>query len=500
MKKGFTLIELLAVIVILAIIALITVPLVLNIVQESKINSLKISAEEYIRTVNLSLINEQINTNVSDGLYMIENNGKTISLGDKKIDVEYNGNSIESGGLLVENKRVVKIIKGKIDDYYARIENENIKLYKEINASMLVSGETFNKKIKTLVGYSGATISTVDDKVNEIIFLPENMIPYGYTQESLQELPHETVSDDGEIIAYYENKKGIIYIYSKNIIQTNINASYMFQNFQTLTNIVFNLIDTSKTTNMNHMFYRCIVLASLDLKYFNTSKVEHMDEMFNNCKTLVTLDLSSFDTRNVVGMHSLFSSCSELKELNLSSFNTSNVTDMAYMFQNCKSLTKLDVSSFDTLKVNTMNSMFSGCTNLEDLNLNSFDTSKVEYMNSMFSGCTNLTKLNLSNFETINVKDMGRMFGGCSSLSELDVSHFDTSKVTNMASMFEGCRNLLELDLSSFSISNVTSMSRMFWECLELEIISVSDKWVYNDEVITNGMFNSCKCGGVTKK
>ena len=36
MKKGFTLIELLAVIVILAVIALITVPMILNVVEESR--------------------------------------------------------------------------------------------------------------------------------------------------------------------------------------------------------------------------------------------------------------------------------------------------------------------------------------------------------------------------------------------------------------------------------------------------------------------------------
>lgn len=41
MKKGFTLIELLAVIVILAIIALITTPTIINVIQNSKKNALK---------------------------------------------------------------------------------------------------------------------------------------------------------------------------------------------------------------------------------------------------------------------------------------------------------------------------------------------------------------------------------------------------------------------------------------------------------------------------
>ena len=42
-KKGFTLIELLAVIVILAIIALIATPIVINIIEDSKKNSSAIS-------------------------------------------------------------------------------------------------------------------------------------------------------------------------------------------------------------------------------------------------------------------------------------------------------------------------------------------------------------------------------------------------------------------------------------------------------------------------
>ncbi len=53
MKKGFTLIELLAVIVILAIIAAISTPIVLNIIDDIKNNSLKISLKTIEKAVNL---------------------------------------------------------------------------------------------------------------------------------------------------------------------------------------------------------------------------------------------------------------------------------------------------------------------------------------------------------------------------------------------------------------------------------------------------------------
>ena len=50
-SKGFTLIELLAVIVILAIIALIATPIVLGIIEDSRVNSNKLSAGYIIDTV-----------------------------------------------------------------------------------------------------------------------------------------------------------------------------------------------------------------------------------------------------------------------------------------------------------------------------------------------------------------------------------------------------------------------------------------------------------------
>ena len=52
MKKGFTLIELLAVIVILAIIAVITVPIIGNVIEESKKQALEASVNGIIEATN----------------------------------------------------------------------------------------------------------------------------------------------------------------------------------------------------------------------------------------------------------------------------------------------------------------------------------------------------------------------------------------------------------------------------------------------------------------
>ena len=63
MKKGFSLIELLAVIVILAIISAIAIPIVIKVIDDVKINSLKISMSNIEKAVELHINKESITEN-----------------------------------------------------------------------------------------------------------------------------------------------------------------------------------------------------------------------------------------------------------------------------------------------------------------------------------------------------------------------------------------------------------------------------------------------------
>ena len=95
-KKGFTLIELLSVIVILAIIALIATPIVIGIIGNSKISTINISVQNYLKAVEISLEKNMLtnlNNKISNGVYMINKEGN-ICIGTY-IDNLCNGNILE---------------------------------------------------------------------------------------------------------------------------------------------------------------------------------------------------------------------------------------------------------------------------------------------------------------------------------------------------------------------------------------------------------------------
>ena len=115
-KKGFTLIELLAVIVILAIIALIAVPIVLNIIDESKKNAGLRSAEMYLNAVEMSIA--------------------TATLDDKNIESKTYG-IMSDGNICLETLTAGKCINEKKEN---RINHEEDILKVEVNGSTPESG------------------------------------------------------------------------------------------------------------------------------------------------------------------------------------------------------------------------------------------------------------------------------------------------------------------------------------------------------------------------
>ena len=142
MKKGFTLVELLAVIVILAIIALITVPLIINIVESSRKGAARSSAYGYMEGVNIFYSKELLKGSnfTLNGTLNVDENGY---LEDNKIEVEgtmakgghltYNNGKVSEGCLTIneykvsiENDEVTNVEKGSCDGTSTESEEEEV--------------------------------------------------------------------------------------------------------------------------------------------------------------------------------------------------------------------------------------------------------------------------------------------------------------------------------------------------------------------------------------
>ena len=496
MKKGFTLIELLAVIVILAIIALIATPIVLNIIDDANKSSLMRNVE---------------NIKSSAELY---------------VSKSYLRNEVKTGNIY---NKVIEMVKGKEPDsgiIYANSKGELAFSFK-YNEYCYTKGYE-DKEIKVektntcIVPIDYLMVQEQTSSEDAVVFnssIPRKNIEKVYTvatnKVSSEVIDSFDVSEaqNGSIMAWYkdEDENGLYELYKGQDggVKANPDSSKLFNYFINMIEIDLSNLDISNVTNMRGIFNYCKNLTNLDLSSFNTSNVTDMSGMFNHCEKLTNLDLSGFNTSSVTTMQGMFQRCQSLISLDLSNFNTSNVTTMRTMFNECRNLTSLNINDFDTSNVTTMRQMFQNCLRLKSLNLSNFDTTKVDDMSYMFTGCTNIDNLILKNFITSNVTTMRSMFAGMSNLKILDISTFNTSNVTNMMYMFgslkfqEGiiynCSSLENLDLSNFDTSNVTETNGMFKGTSSLKNLKLN-KASFNKVTTYAEMFDNTAVTNITVK
>ncbi len=122
-NKGFTLIELLAVIVILAVIALIAVPLILSLVNKSRLKAAEESALFYVDTIeNMLMINNIENTDGKTykvkGKTVVDENNEVILNLEIKGDTPYNGVNNE----IKINNGFVEMANLRFNAYYVHYE------------------------------------------------------------------------------------------------------------------------------------------------------------------------------------------------------------------------------------------------------------------------------------------------------------------------------------------------------------------------------------------
>ena len=117
-NKGFTLVELLAVIVILALIALIATPIILNVINDAKKQAAKDSAYGYMDAVEKYIVSSELeDKSIQDGTYRVEELNKKISVKGSTPDngnIEIKNSSVKSydigiDGYVVRNGKVDKV-------------------------------------------------------------------------------------------------------------------------------------------------------------------------------------------------------------------------------------------------------------------------------------------------------------------------------------------------------------------------------------------------------
>ena len=120
-NKGFTLIELLAVIVILAIIALIATPIVINMIGNSKESADERSSELYLDAVEQAVARKNLTEKFSPSTCEIQSDGNLKCDGDTLLEVQVENTKPTSGTITFE--------KGKIIGYNFTLgSKENLKL------------------------------------------------------------------------------------------------------------------------------------------------------------------------------------------------------------------------------------------------------------------------------------------------------------------------------------------------------------------------------------
>ena len=195
MKKGFTLIELLAVIIVLAIIALIATPIILNIIDSSRESSNSISINNYIKAIENSIaLKEMHNEIILDGTYEITLDGN-ICLSEYKdsfcsdiLKIEIDGTRPTSGYIKIKGKRVDNFYDVKFQDFYVSMDEDGNLVFKNTldKACELVV-------VSTSTSYNSSNLLSIGSKIN---CQGENFYVIEYDELSVTMLTEKNITID----------------------------------------------------------------------------------------------------------------------------------------------------------------------------------------------------------------------------------------------------------------------------------------------------------------
>ena len=511
-RNGFTLMELLAVICIMAILLMIAVPFVLKNIHNSKIRSVTVSIDSYIKTLSGSVNALDYNFTAENTIFAIPiecielEQGGEMAIGQwlqannkywAYVLVQYDytepsysyaftfkdssgyGLYPTSGDLIRENDNMIQLnlelTKPETGLYTNFVSEENWSNSGfKLNSTTQLKVLEAESKHKYGDGVDTCTLCQVGSNYEQVeeekLIKQEELEPTEGTlintgTSSNNVFGKEMNKSNIESITIMDNKQG-----ARNAIEwwdasveknLSIKAWILDEDENGKYELYIGQKDgVTAPTDSSSLFYGYSYAKKVDVKKLNTSNVTNMYMMFT-LNAAQDLDLSTWDTSKVTNMQGMFG-FTNFNSLNVSNFNTSNVTNMTSMFGLSQGVKSIDLRHFDTRKVTSMKGMFLS-SGFETINLSGWNTANVTDMANMFYG-TKAKTLNLSHFNTAKVTDMSGMFFSASNLTSVNLSNWNTSNVTNMQDMFWATEKLASLNISSFNTSKVTNMANMFRE------------------------------------
>ena len=169
-KRGFTLIELLAVIVVLAIIALIATPMVLNTIDKAKRGSASSSAYTYVNGVETGLAR-----------YMLKNGGNTYPAGkhtveaiDSDLSISIKGDKPSEGNVCIGSNGTVEQASIKINGYVVSYDGKHASTT-DLDAIEDLPCGTQQNIVATNVSYTNSNVSEITNVEEALDYLYENL-------------------------------------------------------------------------------------------------------------------------------------------------------------------------------------------------------------------------------------------------------------------------------------------------------------------------------------
>ena len=176
-EKGFTLIELLAVIVILSVVTLITIPMITNVIEESKKKALASSVEGLVESANLYAIE---NDGVYEFLFDKEHKGST----KKGESLDYRGTIDGEGKLYLDKEGNVSVCISNDTYYVYKNYNSGIIVGDKKTGNCIIGFDALTNKYVAMLDNGTGNVSNVYSK-DEINNLIDNLANTYATKEEL---------------------------------------------------------------------------------------------------------------------------------------------------------------------------------------------------------------------------------------------------------------------------------------------------------------------------